>query len=916
MDRGVGAMSMTPTTILSREAELAQLSAFLDAPTPSSCLVFVGEPGVGKTSLWEVGLDLARARGYAVLDARGSEAEAGLSFAALGDLVEGIGPDVLSALPPPQLRAIEIALRAVDPEGTPPDPLAISSGCLNALRALAERQRVIVAIDDVQWLDQSSADPILFAVRRLLTTDIRFLLARRPGPESPIETALRSRVAQIELTGLSLGAINRLLSSRLGLVLHRRELLRLHEESAGNPLFAVELGRALLESKSAEVFTDLPVPERLEELFGERLRDLPSGVHQVVLAVALSAGLRREELVKFIDPLALEDAVGSGLVLLEGDRVRPRHPLIAAAARHHSEAAERQHLHLSLASAMTDVTLQARHLALAVHEPDETVAARVAAAAEISLGRGAAQEAEELAAHALRLTPIESERRGERILDLARRHLDLGDMTRAHELLSSRLDALPPGRQRALAHVLLAEAGDVEAEGNELALALAESGEDPEVRAEVSQRTAMHLALSQVEHIDEAEARARDGLRAARAVSEEMVGRVLPALAWVLTMRGRPFDELHEFEQQARPGPNLYGSAVDRPRGVRFAFRGELHEARATFQRLLDEAVQRGEFRMALVVNIQRCEVALRSGEIDTADQILDELDVWTALEELTLAKARFRALIAALRGQPSDARDWANEVLASSQPNLVPRWDELEASRACGLAALFEQDWVLAIDHFVSVWEWTLAQHVDDPGAFPVAADLVEALVRSGDLRRARAIADHLEKAAADQNHPWGLATTMRCRALIVLAERYDACVAEQLRSAAASYERLDLTFDAARSLLALGVAERRWKKNADARRSLDAAAALFQSCGCVGWAELAGAEAARVSGRRRTPEAALTPSEHQVAVMAADGFSNKEIAAKLTVSVNTVEAHLTHSYAKLGVRSRGQLAKLLFAQ
>jgi hypothetical protein len=213
------------SSLISREAEIDQLRRFLGGEADARCLIILGEPGIGKTCLWEAGIAIADQLGYVVLTARASEAEAALSFAALGDLVGRIGHDVLPTLPPPQRHALEVALRIVDPMGIPPDALAISAGLLSALRTLSEQHRVLIAIDDLQWLDPSSADPILFAARRLAGENVRLLLSRRPGRASTLEKTLQPvGVEHVELAGLSVGAISRLLSDRLDLVLPRREL--------------------------------------------------------------------------------------------------------------------------------------------------------------------------------------------------------------------------------------------------------------------------------------------------------------------------------------------------------------------------------------------------------------------------------------------------------------------------------------------------------------------------------------------------------------------------------------------------------------------------------------------------------------------------------------------------------------------
>jgi DNA-binding CsgD family transcriptional regulator len=253
--------------------------------------------------------------------------------------------------------------------------------------------------------------------------------------------------------------------------------------------------------------------------------------------------------------------------------------------------------------------------------------------------------------------------------------------------------------------------------------------------------------------------------------------------------------------------------------------------------------------------------------------------------------------------------------VLEAGESDGQAGWDRLEALRAIGLAALLERDTDRAIASLGAVWEHALREGVEDPGAFPVAGDLAEALAESGQLDAANKVIARLDRLASEQQHPWGLATVRRSTAAVKLAERYDDGAATQLAAAAAEYRRLGLGFDNARALLFLGRVQRRCKKQAAARDSLEQARAEFERLDCPGWAELAGAELARVSGRRRATSGGLTPSERRVAELVAGGLSNKEVAARLFVTVYTVEAHLKNAFAKLEIRSRTQLAERLGA-
>jgi DNA-binding NarL/FixJ family response regulator len=200
----------------------------------------------------------------------------------------------------------------------------------------------------------------------------------------------------------------------------------------------------------------------------------------------------------------------------------------------------------------------------------------------------------------------------------------------------------------------------------------------------------------------------------------------------------------------------------------------------------------------------------------------------------------------------------------------------------------------------------------IEEPGAFPVVPELVEALVAIGKPEEARAVTARLSELARLQDHPWGLAGADRCQALLAVGHE-GATALERLAESAAAYERLGLRHDQARTLLCAGRAARRLRKWATARSLLATAVEAFDAIDADGWVEEVRRELARVAGRSRSDEGKLTPTERRVAELAAAGLANKEIAAELVVSVYTVEKHLSHVYAKLGVRSRTKLAPAL---
>lgn len=899
-----------------RDVELQAVEALLDVSGAVRCLVLAGDPGIGKTTVWETGCSYARDHGFLVLSARASEAETGLLFAGLADLLENAPPEATAAVPAPQRHALDVATCRADPGEQAPAPFAASAGLLSLLSAAAAGTPLLVAIDDVQWLDRASAEALRFAGRRLVhrAEPIRFLLCRRPGRRAVLEEVFRAAgTLEVRTLGpLSIGAIQWLLAQHLATLPPRRVLRQIYEAAQGNPLFALELARLVVAGGTPEPGAELPIPEAAEGIFGPRVSALPGPVRAAVLATALSASLTSRELAAVVGSQVVDEAVGAGLLVAEHAGVRLSHPLLGAAARHLSTAAERRELHLAIAAAVSDPVLQARHLAEASAGPDPELAGTLATASEAALTRGAAVDAEQLAASALRLTPPGSPEYPVRVLALARSYLVMGDLTRAGDLLGPRLADLPAGPLRARAHVMLGEASVAVREEEHLEQALAEADGEADLRAYALARKALLLAVSLVERIDAAEKAGRDAVRVAASAGPDLRLRALSALTWARIMRGRPIENLRQSAPPLPDRSSPHGTSIEHPVAVRLAFRGEVAGARIVHERLRALTEESGDARGNLSATIQLCELELRAGDVQRAGRLLADLEEWSGLDEMRTVSLRLRAMLAAVAGLPEDAARHAAEARTGESAGL--RWDWLEATRAAGIAALFAGQPRQAADLLGAVWDHTVREQVDEPGAFPVAGDLVEALAQCEESERARAVTKRLSLLATRQRHPWAGVTAARCIAILRLAGEYDDQAADALAGAAADYERLGLRFEQARALLALGHEQRRSNKRAAARDSLTRARQVFDELGCSGWSARAAEDLGRVSGRRGGDEG-LTASELRVVELAAQGLSNKEIASRLYVTVYTVEAHLSHAYAKLGVRSRAQLAARLAA-
>jgi hypothetical protein len=325
-----------------------------------------------------------------------------------------------------------------------------------------------------------------------------------------------------------------------------------------------------------------------------------------------------------------------------------------------------------------------------------------------------------------------------------------GEYQRMTELLTSHADEVPPGTPQARSHLLLAKVSwNLVAHEDHLERAWAESEGEPALRAIVLATKAGTFAGNQIERIPESEAWA---LEARRLAGADVDPSILYALGWCRILRGRPLDDVTQGGAPA----GTYFESLDRLTGVRLAFRGEVAAARATFARLLPLADERGEAVSYAVLHHHLCELELRAGETRVASRLLDG---WPETAGFwVLPRRRCEALLAATQGLAADAARLAIATIVTSKADEEP-WNLLESMRARGIAALQAREAAEAAESLRAVWEHTRREGVDDPGAFPVAPDLVEALTALGELEEARAVAVRLRKLADDQEHPWGLA-------------------------------------------------------------------------------------------------------------------------------------------------------------
>jgi hypothetical protein len=363
----------------------------------------------------------------------------------------------------------EAALLLADAEGAPGDARAVSVAFLSVVRLLAREQPLVVAVDDLQWLDAPTAATLAFVLRRVELERVGLLATVRGSPSAPLPLELdrvvaADRLRRIPLPPLSHGALHQLLRSRLGLNLPRRTLLRLAETSRGNPFFALEIGRELQRrSVWPAASAPLPIPDNLSDLVRKRIGRLPARTRRlVVAAAALSRPTVSVLEAVSLDAAAVEAdldrAVRAGVLGLEADRIRFTHPLLAAVA--YSEAAPglRKQVHEGLARVVADDEERARHLALAGIGANEEIAAALEEAARQARQRGAPDSAAELAEQAVALTPPGRDRdRERRTLAAAEHRFVAGDTGGARRLIQDAVPSLPSGSPKARALLLLAK---------------------------------------------------------------------------------------------------------------------------------------------------------------------------------------------------------------------------------------------------------------------------------------------------------------------------------------------------------------------------------------------------------------------------------------------------------------------------
>jgi ATP/maltotriose-dependent transcriptional regulator MalT len=910
-----------PGVLYGRDPERARIGALLEAAraSRSGVLVLRGEPGIGKSALLEDTRD--RASDMHVLRSRGVESESDLPFAALHQLLRpALGH--IDQLPPPQAGALAGALGLA--EGSGEERFLVFAACLSLLSELAERRPVLCLVDDAHWLDTSSADALRFVARRLDAEGILIIFAAREGEAHAFEAA---DLPSLVLEGLDTEAAATLLARGAGVDAVPAVRSRLVEQTRGNALALLEVPSALTPAQLAgeEPLPEaLPMTRQVESVFLERVRRLPEDAQRFLLVAAAddseNAGLvtRAAERLS-VGPDALDTAEQAGLLLVRGLRLEFRHPLVRSAVYDVATSSERRAAHRALADVTADDEEQADrhawHLAASVLDPDETVVLALEEAAARAETRGAYAASSRALERAAELS-ANGETRGPRLVGAARTAGMAGLHLHAAALANQALPLVTEPLQRAeIAQVL----GVAEVQrGQPLTVVRSLTDAAKEI-APVDPAKALELLLYAMHagseggnlaaHRDAAELASELTLSVdddwSRCVAHLLVG--CSAMVEGDSMRGAPVLEealgLAFVTDDARLAYFASACAL---------WIGDTDRTMALASRAVSLARMRGAIVIlagSLGVRASQLFLAQRFDEAVLAATEALKLATETGSENFELLGLAILAAVAAIRGDDDLARRRGEEVLErATARGLAVR--AASARRALALIDLGRGRWSEALEQLDALSE-------TPPGfsrplvALMSAPDRLEAAVRAGRADKARLALEMFEEWATSSEAVWARPRLASCRAMATEGEVATGHFEEALRL-------LDdaRPFDRARIHLIYGEHLRRERQRLEARTQLRAALEGFEALGAEPWAERARSEL-RASGetaRKRDPStlSQLTPQELQIARLVAQGLSNKEVAAQLFLSPRTIDSHLRNVFAKLGITSRIQLARL----
>lgn len=917
--------------VIGRGAELAAVGRLLDrAATMGAVLTIEGESGIGKTILWNAGLQIAAERDFAVLSARPAESEAGLPLSGFGDLFGSLADVRLRGLPPPQRAAIEVALIIREPIGDPSDERTLAVATTTFLREMTADQPVLIAVDDLQWLDTTTARLLSYAIRRLGDRRLGLIATIRQPLTGPTPLDLGSwgggDVDRLVLDPLSVAVLHELLLARVGRSFSRSATVRIRAAAGGNPFYALEIGRALVrDDRPVTPGEPLPIPATLAGLTVARIASLPANTQAALLAAAVAVEqptLAALESSGIEAPAAsLGPAVREGIVEISDGDIRFAHPLLASAVLSRADPDGLRDVHRMLARGSRSADARTRHLARASSGPDRDAADAMDAMARRTVRRGAPIEAGEMLELAASLTPADQvDERMDRILRSGECYFAAGETQRATALLEDQIRDLPGGPRRAASLRVLAQirARSLSVrDAFELATtARAEAGDAPEAIAEIELDLAFYAfclgdLVGAVGHARAALPYAeRAGLDPVRA---EALACVSMAEFWL----GRGRSEARMEEALALEDPGRVGPLEIRPRFVQallLLWTGAFDDAMTMLIDLRCDLLERGQETALPFLSLFLVLAAVWQGDLAAADGFATEAQDTAELnaEPMALGLAwSQRALVDAMRGEIDGTRHAATEALTRFQEsgwNVYLTWP-------LWAAGLLESSLGNArrVDELLGpMAEGITSVDGTDPILGIVLPDEIEALVELGEWSRAERYVAWLERGGRALDRPWALALAARSRGILLAAQGdLDGSIA-MLQVALDEHRRLDIPFALGRTLLVKGQVHRRRKEKRSASESLAEALRIFEHIGATRWADRARSEAGRLGLRPRAPSD-LTATERRVAQLASTGLTNRQVATAAFVSPKTVDNVLGRVYRKLGIHSRARLGAIM---
>ncbi|MCA2218375.1 helix-turn-helix transcriptional regulator [Jidongwangia harbinensis] len=900
----------------------------------TSVLLIEGEAGIGKSTLLHHGVAEAARSGHRVLRSAAVPAERDQPYSGLLDLLAGVTGETWPDLPEPQRDALEVLLqrRPGDVRGFAPQTVGMA--LLSVLRRHARQTPTLVALDNLQWLDDASLDALSFAARNLDGAPVLVAATvRTSAPGAVLDPAdltpqpPRPEVLQVEtrrllsLRDLDARQVRDLLYAAYDVTLSLPDADRVRRWTRGNTFWVLQLGAEM--AGRWQPGDDLPVPKLALTVARRWVDTAPSETVEAVVAVAAAGRLPVHSAVAALQPVvddagaALDDTVVAGLVVEEDGHLRPASPLFGEAARLAIPPVRRAGMHRRLGALSTDLHRRAKHLSLAAGGgPDEEAAAAMEAAAVSAAVHGDTRLAGELAAAAVELTPPSD---GSAVV--SRRVLAAEFLTcaaapdRAWDLLSP-VD--PAGLDEELAEravPLLAELHTVRGEtaaARGLVAGVLEHAPRRGPRRVLALSLAAHwrygdtdrLAMA-VEAVGEAD---RSG------ASPAVTHRALRVLVLSRAEAGAGIEEdllvrLRQIESET--GHRRTHTGADALLGMVSRFDERLDRSRTLLRQSLIRASERGEQDGVAALRVQLADADLLAGDAEAAWSALDQeraaADRGEPLPYLS-AVVLGNLLVSRCRLKAARALVEAQAAVVAGPLDAIPSRDRLAVLYLRGLVAHRAGESDIAVSELLAARAEADALGIHEPGArFRLDSELAETLIRAERFEAALEIAaDHTVRG---ETRPVMAGVAARIEGMVAMAQGDLGTAADRIRVAVTVHEDSPIPGELGRSLLALSRVERRRRSRRAAQEALERAAEVFTAIGDRCHAGQVATELDRLVGRGSSH--LLTEVERKVAELLAGGATTRGAASQLFVSVRTVETHVTAIYRKLGVRSRAELAR-----